>query len=445
MIRRFISSFYLSNRFFIAMGVLGILFVFSYFFPVIYVIVKTVFNISVVLFVADVFLLFMYRNAIRARRISAEKLSNGDDNPFIIELDNMYPFPVTLDIYDELPAQFQLRDNYFSASVGGLGSTSISYNLRPFKRGNYNFGSLNIYVHTLLGLAVRRFKLDGDLNLPVYPSFIQMRKYEFLAIHNRLQMAGIKKIRRIGNNTEFEQIKEYVQGDDYRTVNWKATARKGALMVNQFQDERSQNIYCVIDKGRMMKMPFENLSLLDYSINAALALSNIALRKSDKAGVLTFNENKIQFLQAESRYSQLMRIADLLHQQKTRYMESNYEALYVQMRHLINHRSLVILFTNFESLSSMQRNLKYLLSIASHHTLVVVFFENTEISKLLDEPAHTTEEIYVKTIADKFAFEKRQIVLELQKHGINTLLTPPESLTVNAINKYLELKARGLV
>jgi uncharacterized protein (DUF58 family) len=115
------------------------------------------------------------------------------------------------------------------------------------------------------------------------------------------------------------------------------------------------------------------------------------------------------------------------------------------MRHLMNQRSLCLLFTNFESLSSMQRNLKSLVSIAKHHTLVVVFFENTEIKVLLDEPATTSEEIYIKTIAEKFSYEKKQIVIELQKHGIHSILTPPQNLTVNAINKYLELKARGLV
>ncbi len=445
MIRRFFSSLYLSTRFFIVTGLMAVLFLITYFFPSFYIIVKTIFNVTVLLFMADIVLLYAMRNAMKARRITAEKLSNGDYNPFTIELSNLYPFPVNVKVYDELPEQFQLRDNYFERRVRGRETIDIHYKLRPLKRGNYNFGALNVFVHSLLGLAVRRYKLDQDLNLPVYPSFIQMRKYEFLAIHNRLQMAGIKKIRRIGNNFEFEQIKEYVQGDDYRTVNWKATARKGSLMVNQYQDERSQNIYCIIDKGRMMKMPFEKLSLLDYSINAVLALSNIAIRKSDKAGIITFNENKIQLLKADNRNSQMMHIGDMLHQQKTRYLESNYEALYIQIRRLLNQRSLCLLFTNFESLSSMQRNLKFLTGIAKRHTLVVVFFENTEIQVLLEERAKTSEEIYIKTIAEKFVFEKKQIVLELQKHGIYTILTSPQNLTVNAINKYLELKARGLV
>jgi uncharacterized protein (DUF58 family) len=443
--RRFISSLYVGNRFFYLLGLLGIAFIVSNFIPQLFVFVKASFNISCILFLFDIVLLYVMPEGIRARRISAEKLSNGDDNPFTIEVINAYPFPVNVKVYDELPEQFQLRDHYFEKSLQARSQSEIHFSLRPFKRGNYNFGALNVFTTSPLALVMRRYKLDQGLNLPVYPSFIQMRKYEFLAIHNRLMMAGIKKIRRIGNNFEFEQIKDYVQGDDYRTINWKATARKAGLMINQYQDERSQNIYCLLDKGRMMKMPFEKLSLLDYSINAALALCNIAIRKSDRAGILTFNENKIQFLKAENRNSQLMRIADMLHNQRTRYLESNYEAMYIQVRRLINQRSLLLLFTNFESLSSMQRNLRYLISLSKHHTLVVVIFENTEITELLHSKAKNIEELYIRTIAEKFAFEKKQMILELQQYGIHTILTPPQNLTVNAINKYLELKARGLV
>jgi len=132
-------------------------------------------------------------------------------------------------------------------------------------------------------------------------------------------------MRRLGHSMEFEQIKEYVSGDDYRTVNWNATARKGALMVNNFTDEKSQQVYCIIDKSRVMKMPFEGLSLLDYAINASLVLSNIALLKQDKAGLITFAENLSAFLPAEKKETQMHLILQALFNQKTRYLESDYE------------------------------------------------------------------------------------------------------------------------
>jgi uncharacterized protein (DUF58 family) len=281
--------------------------------------------------------------------------------------------------------------------------------------------------------------------VPVYPSYIQMRQYELMAISNRLTELGIKKIRRIGHNREFEQVKEYVSGDDIRTVNWKATARKNSLMVNHYQDEKSQAVYSVIDKGRVMKMPFEGLSLLDYAINASLVISNIAILKEDKAGIITFSSSVSTILAASKVHSHMQAILETLYNQRTGFQESNFDSLYVQIKRQIKGRSLILLYSNFETLSSLERQLPYLRSIAYHHVLVVIFFENTQLKELLEKSAANTEEIYLKTIAEKFAFEKKQIVKELQKYGIHAVLTAPKNLTVNTINKYLELKARGLI
>ena len=241
---------------------------------------------------------------------------------------------------------------------------------------------------------------------------------------------------------EFEQVKEYVQGDDYRTLNWKATARKGHLMVNHFTDEKSQQVYCIVDKGRLMKMPFEGMALLDYAINASLVLANVALLKQDKAGLVTFSEQMGAFLTASKKAVQMQSILEILYNQKSRYLESDYERLYTAIRKKISQRSLIVLFTNFESVTGMRRQLPYLRKIASHHLLVTVFFENTELKTLLEKPAANVEEVYTKTVAEKFSFEKRLIAKELQQYGILTILTPPQDLTVNTINKYLELKSR---
>lgn len=294
-------------------------------------------------------------------------------------------------------------------------------------------------------LVQRKIIIPAETTLPVYPSFIQMRKYEIMAISNRLTMIGVKKMRRIGHNLEFDQIREYVIGDDYRTVNWKATARRSKLMANQYMDERAQPVYCMIDMGRVMKMPFNELTLLDYSINASLVISNVALIKHDKAGIITFSHKTDSFLQAERKASQMQKIMELLYRQKTGFLETSYELLFSTVIRRINQRSLLLLFTNFETVASMHRQLPYLRQLAKRHLLVVIFFRNTELVSFIQKPATHTEQVYLKTIAEKFDFEKRLIVKELEKHGIASILTAPENLTVNTLNKYLELKARGLI
>jgi len=239
---------------------------------------------------------------------------------------------------------------------------------------------------------------------------------------------------------EFEQIKEYVRGDDYQTINWKATARKSDLMVNNYTDEKSQQIYSLVNKGRIMKMPFEGMTLLDYSVNASLVLSNVALVRQDKAGLITFAENIDAFLQADKKPTQMNLVLETLYRQQTRFLEADFEKLYSVIRNRITHRSLLVLFTNFESMDSLQREMASLKLIAQYHLLLVVFFENTELKKLTDSRAVTMEDIYIKTIAEKFAFEKRLMVKELHKNGILSVLTSPQNLTIDTINKYLELK-----
>lgn len=241
---------------------------------------------------------------------------------------------------------------------------------------------------------------------------------------------------------EFEHIKEYVRGDDYRTINWKATARKADLMVNNYTDERSQQIYCLINKGRVMKMPFGGMTLLDHAINASLVLSNVALVKQDKAGLITFAENLDTFLQADKKPTQMNLLLESLYRQNTQFLEPDFEKLFSIIRNRITNRSLLILFTNFESIESLQREMPALKKIAHYHLLLVVFFENTELRFLMERKAATIEDIYIKTIAEKFAFEKRLMVKELHKNGIPSILTTPEHLTVNTVNKYLELKTR---
>jgi uncharacterized protein (DUF58 family) len=395
--------------------------------------------------IIDITLLFINRHGIEAKRQTAAKLSNGDENIITIHVENHYGFTANLSITDEIPIQFQIRDFERKLKLESGKDAHIRYSLRPVERGEYHFGAIRVFVSSFLKLIERRFSFEQNVTLPVYPSFIQMRKYELLAIHNKLMSGGIKKIRRIGQTTEFDQIKEYVAGDDIRTINWKATARKDKLMVNKYQDEKSQPVYCLVDMGRNMKMPFEQMALLDYAINASLVISNIAHIKSDKPGLITFTHEIKTHIKAERRNSQMRRILEALYNQETNYTESDFSALYTHVKHRVNQRSLLLLFTNFESLSSLRRQLKYLRQLAKNHLLVVIFFENTELRKLLDKNADNTFEIYYKTIAEKFELEKRLITKELAACGIQTVYTSPQNLSVNTINKYLELKARGLV
>jgi uncharacterized protein (DUF58 family) len=383
--------------------------------------------------------------AIELERKMAEKLSNGDQNLVTIVCRNRYPFLITCKVIDEIPVQFQIRDFQLTYRFKKAGEQHHRYYLKPVTRGIYSFGRLLAYINSPLNLVTRRYIGLQPANVAVYPSYLQMHKYQLMAISNRLMETGIKPIRKVGHHTEFDQIRHYIKGDDYRTINWKATARKADLMVNQFIEEKSQPVYALIDMGRNMQTPFEGMTLLDYAINASLVLLNVALVKSDKAGLVTFNKKVESFLPASKRSMQMQNIMELLYAQQTNFEEPNYELLYTTIRRKLNQRSLLLLFTNFESPVSLNRQMKYLRGLAHHHKLVVVFFENTGLNQLIDSKIESIEDIYIQTIAEKAMHDKQLIAHELQLNGIQPVLTTPAQLTPETINTYIRIKSKEIL
>ncbi len=444
-LKKVFKDIYLEKRFFIVLTALAVGFVLAFLFPGLLGVLKLFFYLFLIAILTDFMLVFLSKGSVNGQRVLPEKLSNGDQNNILLKFSNGYLFKVWLRIIDELPHQFQKRDFEIKSRLDPGGQKQYSYQLKPFERGVYSFGNLNIYVTSPLKLLARRFTFNNHQEVPVYPSFLQMRKYDLLAFTNRLFEHGLKKIRRIGHTMEFEQIKEYVQGDDIRNINWKATAKKNQLMVNQHQDEKSQPVYSVIDKGRVMKMPFQELSLLDYAVNATLVISNIALKKHDKAGMFAFSNKIENRVVAQRRSAQMNLILETLYNLRTNFVESDFGRLYIDIKRNLNHRSLILLYTNFETLDALHRQLPYLRAISKQHLLVVIFFENTELTEFTKIKAQNEQQIFERTVAEKFVYEKKLIVNELRNHGIQTILTKPEDLTVNTINKYLEIKAKGLL
>ncbi len=439
------KNLFLNTRFFFALFGVGICYVLAFFFPFLLLVAHVFLILVFLVFIVDYLLLFNQKNGVQAQRILPEKLSNGDRNSVKVDLKNNYPFTIKTKIIDEIPFQFQKRDFLIERKLNADRNLTFEYILEPKERGEYSFGNLNIFADSPLGFVSRRYTFQKEAILPSYPSFIHLRKYELMALQNEFLMGGLKKIRKLGHTMEFEQIKEYVPGDDVRTINWKATSKRNQVMVNQFQDEKSQRIYMLIDKGRTMQMPFNSLSLLDYSINATMALSHIILKKNDRAGMMTFAKKTENKVAADNKSGQLKKISEALYNVQTNFQESDFSRLYQDLKFSVGQRSLILLFSNFETLDALNRQMKYLRGIARNHLLVIIFFKNAELQQLINKNPENMQEIYDEILAEKFEYEKRLIIQELKKYGIYTVYTLPENLNIEVINKYLEIKARGIL
>lgn len=435
---------YLTRRFYILFTCLTLFTGFGYVFPLLFTAAKLLWAGFVLLVAGDALLLY-HRRGMDARRDCADRFSNGDGNEVRIHLKSEYPFPVRLTVIDEAPAVFQRRDIDYRVRLRAEAGRTVGYSLVPTQRGVYSFGHIRCFVRTAVGLVERRYTLGSAEDVKVYPSFLMLNRYELFAISDSLTEMGIKQIRRVGNNTEFEQIKDYVQGDDYRTVNWKASARRHQLMVNVYRDERSQQIFSVIDKGRVMQRSFRGMTLLDYSINAALVLSYVAMRREDKAGLITFADRLDTFVAPSRRSGQMQRLLESLYAQQTNFGETDFSSLCANVHKQVGKRSLLVVYTDFSGMTALRRQLAYLKLLSRWHRVLVVFFEDAEMKAYIRSPKQSTEDYYRHVIAEKFVYEKRMIVSTLRRQGIYSLLTTPESLSVDVINKYLEMKQRQIL
>lgn len=442
--KKIYNTLFLNNRFFYVLSGIAVLFVVGFFAPFFFELSKVLLFMLISLTLIDIFMLYQTKKGIQIERNLPERLSNGDENKISLTIQNDYSFVAYLSLIEELPYQFQKRDFIFKQHVSKKGEKSIYYHVKPTERGVYYFGCVNVYANSKLQLATKKYVLGAKKELKCYPSFLKLREFQMKSFNNASTSYGTRKVRRIGNSLEFEQIKEYVSGDDIRTLNWKATAKRNHFMVNQYVEEKSQSVYSIIDKGRAMQLQFNGLSLLDYAVNATLAISNIILRKQDKAGMLSFSIKPEDWVVAERRNSQMSLISEALHNVKTNFSEPDFSTLYAVVKRKITHRSLLILFTNFETIDALNRQLPYLRALAKNHLLLVVFFQNTELDTMINSKGTTIQEVYDSIIAEKFRYEKKRIVNELKKYGIQSVLTKPEDLTGDSIQKYLELKSRGL-
>jgi len=394
----------------------------------------------------DFLLLWLVVRRPETKREFLVRMNLGDANKVKFEVgENWLPklFPWWVELNEGFPNGITATLVTFKKRISGGQKIEIEYQLQPKERGTFQFNSAYLFLRSVFGLVERRFILESEDEFHVYPSILQMRKYELLVFQQQKTASGIKRVRRLGNATEFEQIRDYVPGDELKTINWKATSRKNELMVNQYQDEKSQAVYCVIDKSRTMQMSSQDMTLLDHSINSTLVFSNICLLKGDKVGLVTYSNKMGTQIPAERKSGQLKLIMDALYAQKTQFLDANFELLQSLVRQKIKNRSLILLYTNFENEFAMRRALPYLMQINKQHLLVVIFFQNTELQNIANQDTGNLRELHDSVIAEKMFASKARMAKEMKQMGIQTILTNPEELSAQVINKYLELKARG--
>ncbi len=388
-----------------------------------------------------------YRLAGRVNRFELarrhdSKLSLGVDNPIHLSLSNRHRRPAAISVRDEPPEAFIVDQRILQGDIAALGTWKTVYHVRPVRRGNYQFGDLNLRWRAPLGLIVCQARVPSAGPVKVYPNLLSVRSYDLLLRRNRLQELGLRHARMFGQGTEFERLREYLPDDDYRRIDWKATARRNRPVTIEYETERSQNVMVVLDAGRMMQSPIDKIAKLDYVINATLFLAYVASGKGDKVGLMTFADDVIHYLTPRQGRGQFYRMLEMLYALEPQPVEPDYRRSLAYLAVKQRKRSLIVIFTDLSGGLSMNALLAHVSVLARRSLPLVVTISDPGIHAAASQIPHDSLAVYQRSAAAEL-LDERQVTLEqMQRQGVLTLDVPANKLSVSVINRYLELKGK---
>jgi uncharacterized protein (DUF58 family) len=380
-----------------------------------------------------------------AKRINDNKLSLGADNPIHLSIRNRGRRATTLIVRDEPPDAFKISRRILETDIAARATWEGVYHVHPLRRGDYQFGNLNLRWQTPLGLLMRQGSVPLAATVKVYPNLLDVRRYDLLLHRNRLQELGLRHTRIFGQGTEFERLREYLPDDEYRRIDWKATARRLRPVTVEFQTERSQNVVALLDVGRMMQSPVSQIAKLDYVINAVLLLGYVATGKGDKVGMMTFADEVVHFLNPRQGRGQFYRMLELLYAVEAQPVEPDYRRALSYLAAKQRKRSLIVIFTDLSGGLSMDSLVAHVSVLAKRSLPLVVTISDPDIVDAAQQQPVDSLSAYQQTAASHL-LDARQVTLDrLRQRGVLTLDVPANQLSIAVINRYLTLKAKTLL
>ncbi|HUG16986.1 MAG TPA: DUF58 domain-containing protein [Thermomicrobiales bacterium] len=376
------------------------------------------------------------------------RLSLAESNPVWLRVvwtsaDRFPARALRLLVRDETPPGIPTDHEPFAGEIAPGGAWSGGYHLRPLRRGDYPFGRIVLRVESLIGLFMRQLSYPGGDPARVYPNLRAIRRYDMLARRGRLHEAGLRRTRLRGSGTEFERLRDYLPDDDFRRINWKATARRRQPVTTEYETERSQNLVIALDTGRLMGTPIQGMIKLDYAINSALLLAYVAMEMGDRTGLLAFADRVGRFTPLARGQRQLQLMIEQLYNVGSQPVESD-QAL--ALRFLAGRqlkRSLIVLFTDLSESADQEPFVAALGLLARRHLPVCVMASNPDIVRLAAAAPTDMRQAYEKVVAQRLLDERRTLIDRLERQGSLVIDVPAEQLTTSIVNRYLEIKARA--
>ncbi|HYF94205.1 MAG TPA: DUF58 domain-containing protein [Symbiobacteriaceae bacterium] len=386
--------------------------------------------------------LVLSRRQLEAVRKPGPVMSIGAENPIEVEIQNLSATPVQLTLKDDLPLHFERAGDWPVVQVDPGKWKTAAYRVRPIRRGQYVIGPLHGRYTSRFGLWNRYLTWKTTETARVYPNLKAARQWE-IAIRQGRHLEGLKRARLRGNGTEFESLREYQQGDQYRSINWPATARQGKLVSTLYQVDRSQPVMLLIDAGRLMTPYVKGLAKLDHALNAALLLATVAAERDDHCGLMLFGGEVKAFMPPRKGRGQVMAMVEALYSVAPEQVEPDYGRMLGWFRAKHKKRSLVVLFTDMVDPYISKGLIDHLSALAAHHVVLLVCMSDPELLRLSRLSPADSREVYQKAAALEMLAQRSETKARLQSKGVLVVDVPPDEFSTAAVNQYLTVKEQG--
>ncbi|NLY43871.1 MAG: DUF58 domain-containing protein [Clostridiaceae bacterium] len=382
------------------------------------------------------------KDSFNVERIYDPLFEIGKEKNIFIQISNYSDKEMAFQVKDTVPAELESGKDIMSALCAPGQIVSVSYKVKPVKRGSYTFGDVFIRYKGVLGLCTREFRVSLQQNISVYPDLYPMKRYHLLAKKRLLDRHDNAVHKDKGMGTDFQYLREYTTDDEYRKINWKATARAHKLITGEYGIEKNQNVLICIDTGRVMISPAGKMTRLDHSIESALVLAQVAMDQGDRVGLLVFRDDVKLFLKPDKGPAQLNKILDALYPLQPAYYESSFHELVDYLQKHQRKRSFVCIFSHLRDEESCKELAQILYPINKKHALMMVSILNPGLKDELNRPAEDMHHLYIKAAASYRIDTERNASFLLSKMGITNVLTEPNHLTPEVVNRYIAIKKK---
>lgn len=394
--------------------------------------------------VAIDYILLPGRSHISAGRDVPPVLGLGDRQDVALDIESRWVQPVHATITHELPPTF-IVDPLPPIVIAPRSTLSVPMPFTPMRRGTMELGAVALRMHTRLGLLARilRFPLAGSTT--VVPSLANVRRFRLLAMQHRLQDVGVRALRRRGEGRSFAGLREYVPGDDPRNIDWKATARHNHMMLREYTIERSQTVVALVDCGRAMTQMAGEFARIEHVLSAALLLTDVAAVSGDHVGALAFDDVVRAFVPPQRGRAALGVVREALSGIDASMAEPDYATAFRTLALKQRRRALIVFFTDVIDARASRSLVAYLGRAAMRHAVVVVAIRNDALLGATRPKTAAAHDVYLAAAAEELVQERDEALARMRRAGVNVLDVSASQMAAAVVNRYLEIKARGLL